>query len=76
MASKGDAYKLASKLPPPGKMGGGGDPDADQAAEEDSAGEDTAVSDLMSAFKSGDTAGAKAALKDFIEICYPGVKGE
>lgn len=33
--------------------------------------EDSAIKDLISSMKSGDTVGAKDALKDFLEACYP-----
>lgn len=36
-----------------------------------SSAETSAVKDLISAFNSKDVEGVKAALKDFIELCYP-----
>lgn len=33
--------------------------------------EDSAVRDLLAAMKSSDVSGAKAALQDFLELCYP-----
>lgn len=43
-----------------------------ESEEDGSAGaEDEALSDFFSMGKSGDIAGAKDALKTFLEICYP-----
>lgn len=63
---KGDVDAVVGKMGPPKEAG----PPVEDV-EDDAAGEDMAVSDFMAAVKSGDTAAGKAALKDFIEICYP-----
>lgn len=66
---KYEAVEIAKKLPAPKSEAG---EEADEMA-----GEEAAAADLASAIKSGDAAGVRTALKDFIEICYPELaKGE
>ena len=55
-----DAAIIVSKM---GAPKGEGDEDMD-------AGKDAAITDLMNAIKSGDSASAKEALTAFIEMCY------
>lgn len=46
-------------------------PDMTDAPEESGNMEDSAVADLLAALKEDNVPKAKAALKDFIDICYP-----